>query len=342
MAFKVPAVVINLDGEILLYHYDHKPDDDNITKITHPINSIFVKVCKGNGFIVALDSDGHIWTDYNNNSKSSISIKTYYMRKKTGGGELYQMNPDITFVDISCGDWFFVALDSLGNIWSCGSNYWGQLGIGVKNDKVDTLTQVQTETKFISVACGNTHMLAIDGDSPKKLWGCGSNYLRELGIQTKNEKISNIINIPTHFKPKKICGCHFSLILDTNGKMWVFGGEKKIKFIKMPIEIQDVSCGFNKIIALDISGNVWNIKLENLSITSCFSDKFEYSLEQLDIPTKIVSLFCDIDYMSALDENGNLWISEDFENPKFFKSLNNIFLLENQKLSTTNIKSALS
>lgn len=340
MAFKVPAVVINLDGEILLYHYDHRADDDNITKITHPTNSIFVKVCKGDGFIIALDSDGHIWTDYNNNLESSI--KTYYMRKKTGGGELYQMNPDIIFVDISCGDMSFVALDSLGNMWSCGSNYWGQLGIGVEYDKVDTLTQVQTETKFISVACGYTHMLAIDEDSPKKLWGCGSNYLRELGIQTKTDNIFNIINIPIHFEPKKICGYDFSLILDTNGKMWVFGGKKEIKFLKIPIEIQDVSCSFNKIIALDISGNVWNMNFENLSIPSLFSDKIEYSLEQLDIPTKIVSLFCDFDYMSALDENCNLWISEDFENPKFFKSLNNIFLLENQKLSTTNIKSALN
>lgn len=312
--------VITLDGDILLYFYGN-----TINKVTVPApnGSTFVKVYKSFKFIVALDSIGRIWTNYGKTSNKKDKIS------------LFQMEPDVNFIDVSCGDDFFVALDDFGNLWSCGYNQSGQLGLGDNVDKVNMLTQVESETTFTSVSCGTYHTLAIDafGD----LWGCGSNLSNELGIVSHNYRIKKLILIPTPFKPTKIfCGDH-SVILD-NENLWFFGTNKKIGPIKLSINIKNICCHNDQTIILDDIGNIWDLEFGLFDFIN--NKDIDYSLRKLNTPSiEIVSASCEYrGYISVLDENNNLWGGGSSKYSKLEKILNNVSLLNGQILQKNTIK----
>jgi len=111
-------------------------------------------------------------------------------------------------------------LDYNGNVWSCGSNDYGQLGTGglanrYKPWKVEGLNNVE------AVSVGYDHSLFLDRDG--QVWGCGNNYNGQLGlgdfgnrdIPTKIESLQNVIAISA-------AGKH-SLFLDKDGKVWACG-----------------------------------------------------------------------------------------------------------------------
>jgi len=62
------------------------------------------------------------------------------------------------------------AIDIDGNLWVCGSNYYGQLGLGDTNPR-KAFTLVPFNSKIMSVSCGYTHIAVIDEEG--NLWVCG-------------------------------------------------------------------------------------------------------------------------------------------------------------------------
>jgi PKD repeat protein len=70
-----------------------------------------------------------------------------------------------------------------------GDNYFGELGDGTITDK-NMLTQIGTDTKWISVSAGTWHTVAVKSDGT--LWAWWSNYNGQLGDGTTTDK-----NTPT-------------------------------------------------------------------------------------------------------------------------------------------------
>ncbi|KAL7532602.1 hypothetical protein ACHAXR_008522, partial [Thalassiosira sp. AJA248-18] len=95
------------------------------------------------------------------------------------------------FVKVAASQYYTLALDNLGNVWSTGNNAYGQLCL---NDTVtrDRFHQVsipiddnnlfddQGGGKIIDIVLGERHTFLLREDG--KLWGCGWNQYGQLGI----------------------------------------------------------------------------------------------------------------------------------------------------------------
>ena len=70
-------------------------------------------------------------------------------------------------------------LDPLGNVWGCGGNQHGQLGLG---HNVPTFQKINNLPPIISIAAGDSFSLFIDDNG--SVWSCGRNDDGELGLGT--------------------------------------------------------------------------------------------------------------------------------------------------------------
>ena len=99
-----------------------------------------------------------------------------------------------TFVKVVASQYYTVARDNLGNVWSTGNNAYGQLCL---NDTVtrERFHQVRIpgDEKVIDIALGESHTLLIREDGT--VFGCGWNGLGNMGIGLNGENILSPVKI---------------------------------------------------------------------------------------------------------------------------------------------------
>lgn len=121
----------------------------------------------------AIDNNGKLygWSAY-----KDMLIPDYHL-------EIYR--EEKTFSSISTGHVHALAIDTDGRLYAWGYNSHGELGVGMKGDKVHILhyrTVMQDKKFTCAVASSFNSSLAIDTDG--KLWAWGSNKLGQLnGVQ---------------------------------------------------------------------------------------------------------------------------------------------------------------
>jgi alpha-tubulin suppressor-like RCC1 family protein len=110
------------------------------------------------------------------------------------------------------------------NLWSFGSNEYGQLGLGdTTNRYIPSPVLINgVNFKVKDIACSGHHSLAIDIND--NLWSFGFNGYGQLGLgDTTNRYIPSpaLIN-GINFKVKSIaCSGHHSLVIDMFDELWV-------------------------------------------------------------------------------------------------------------------------
>jgi len=91
---------------------------------------------------------------------------------------------------IACGDNHSLFLNSTGEVYSCGDNYYGQLGLGnYIQYSIPTLIQYFATNNIINVYSNTSHTMFIN--STNKIYGCGKGYNGEFGILN-----AGLINLP--------------------------------------------------------------------------------------------------------------------------------------------------
>lgn len=205
--------------------------------------------------------------------------------------------------DIGGNDKNIAIIDEENNLWVKGQNYFGQLGLGHKNE-VKTLIQVANiKVKFVSF--GFDHTLIIDMGN--NVLVCGNNENGQLGFNPEELKQTyNFINI--NMRAKKISGgSNYSMIIDLDDNVWVFGnnwfgqlgtGNPKTD-IYVPTQIlnikaNSINAGYNKSAIIDINNKLW------LTNGEC---KFN----QRDNLPEIKQLALSKNNLLILDINGNVY-----------------------------------
>lgn len=98
--------------------------------------------------------------------------------------------------------------------------------------------------QIVDFACGNNHTVAIDSKKRSYSWGWGG--VGRLGhAEQKDEMVPRLIKFfetATRGPRRVFCGSSFSLVINENGQLFLFGQNKKTGEANMyPKPVQDLS-----------------------------------------------------------------------------------------------------
>lgn len=126
-------------------------------------------------------------------------------------------------VEISCGFWHTAILDAEGDVWVCGNNNSGELGLGQINI-MPTFTQILSIPKIKKISCGFLFTILLDIFG--HLWVTGSNNYGQLGLgDFKNRSIFTMIPIEVEFIDIE-CGRKHVLAIDRDHNLYTWGSNE--------------------------------------------------------------------------------------------------------------------
>ena len=140
-------------------------------------------------------------------------------------------------VDIKCGHNHTIILTSNNEVYSCGANYSGQLGMQIPNiyGPSPVFKKIEELTNIIRIESGVTHCLCID--IHYNLFVFGYNEEGQLGLETdttsncfpiKHPSLSNIIDVSK--------GGNHTFVKTSNNEIYAFGSNK---FSQLGIKTED-------------------------------------------------------------------------------------------------------
>ena len=192
----------------------------------------FSQVSAGEDFSLALGSDGNAYAWGNNsngrlgNGTTAQQITPVKVEKPAGAPT------DFTYVQVSAGEDFSLALGSDGNAYAWGNNSNGRLGNGTTAQqitpvKVEKPAGAPTNFTYVQVSAGYTHSLALGSDGNAYAWGNNSNG--RLGNGTTAQQITPVkvekpAGAPTNFTYVQVSdGYSHSLALGSDGNAYAWG-----------------------------------------------------------------------------------------------------------------------
>lgn len=130
----------------------------------------------------------------------------------------------------SAGRSHSLALDDNGQVYSWGTNTYGQLGNG-NNNRISSPTNISTSgvlmgKKIIQVSAGSYHNLALDSEG--KIYSWGYNEAGQLGDGSfTDSNLPTAVDVSGVLTGKKISfatsGYYYNLSIDTDGKLYSWG-----------------------------------------------------------------------------------------------------------------------
>jgi alpha-tubulin suppressor-like RCC1 family protein len=171
----------------------------------------------GNGFTVALKTDGSLWA-WGNNEYGQLG-------NNKGGEDEMETAPvrigyDTDWLAVSAGNRHTAAIKTDGSLWAWGSNNYGQLGNGTTtNSRVPV--RIGTDNDWLIVCAGSLGTLAIKTDG--SLWGWGYNGLGSLGIGTTIDTNSVPVQIEPGTTWQAVSTDGHTLAIKTDGSLWAWG-----------------------------------------------------------------------------------------------------------------------
>ncbi|EDV39502.1 uncharacterized protein Dana_GF24453, isoform A [Drosophila ananassae] len=132
-----------------------------------------------------------------------------------------------TVVQIACGNNHSLALTSCGELYSWGSNIYGQLGVNTPKEVTHSNQPVRLTTLLgipvAAIACGGNHSFIISKSSA--VFGWGRNNCGQLGLNDETSR-----SYPTQLKTLRTlgvrfvaCGDEFSVFLTNEGGVFTCG-----------------------------------------------------------------------------------------------------------------------
>jgi len=244
------------------------------TQIPTPSGIKAKQIACGGYHSVIIDMNNNVWSfgvnDYGQlglGDTEDINIPTPTQIMRPSG---------IKAKHVSCGAYHSILIDMNNNVWSFGLNDFGGLGLGLENGTSKNKPTQIFGIKAVHSACGAYHSILIDTNN--NAWSFGANDMGQLGLgdfgMGTERNIPTQIQMPSGIKAKQsACGDVFSIIIDTNDHAWSFGsnryGQLGVKNsgigihrsipIKIPnINVEQISCGGNHSIIMDMNGDVWS------------------------------------------------------------------------------------
>lgn len=198
------TVGINSDGNLYVWGSNQYGElglgYKNNTKVLYPVrigsNKIWKDISCGELFFLSLASDGIIYAGGRNDygQLGDTTLNDYTSRKPIA---VSLASPIIlpSFISISAGRNFALAIDADGGLWSWGNNDGGQLGDINYYAAPAEPNRAGIDTDWIAIAAGFRSSLALKSDGSLYSWGSGNTLGR---ANTTRSNIPTIISYPTN------------------------------------------------------------------------------------------------------------------------------------------------
>lgn len=230
----------------------------------------FAQVSTGKNHTVAVGSDGNAYAWGNNNTGqlgngNKNTSKTPVQVKKPDG---VADKDNFSYIQVSAGYGFSLALGSDGNAYAWGSNSRGQLGKGTTGGTSTTPVQVKkptdagTDFAYTQVSAGGYHSLAVGKDHQVYAWGDRSSGGQVGdGNTTGNAPAPVVVNASADspgFQVRQVsAGYQHSLVIGVSGQTyaWGYGNSGRLGnnakvsqatpvSVSSPVQYEDGSTGF--------------------------------------------------------------------------------------------------
>ena len=153
-----------------------------------------------------LMDNGDVWVMGENGSgQLGLGDKSYrYLTEKLTLDAQGNKIPKIKQIASSSTNTFYLSED--GRVYACGQNNYGQLGLGIEDSKVYTITEVPIpvaeKVKEMQIVSNSVYYLTENG----RVYACGQNNNGKLGIGSEEANVYTIteVTIPVGEKVKEI------------------------------------------------------------------------------------------------------------------------------------------
>ncbi len=172
----------------------------------------FTSIADGNGFVLALKSNGTVW-GWGINNQGQLGDGTTVERPRP-----VQTSGLTNVTAVAAGRFYSLALKSDGTVW-----IWGFSGLGSSTAVVRTVpVQLPGITNVTALAAGSGHALMLKSD--KTVWAVGTNSRGELGTgntlgQNLPVPVSSLTNVKSITAREE-----FSAAVKEDGTVWAWGG----------------------------------------------------------------------------------------------------------------------
>lgn len=207
---------------------------------------------------IIMDTEGNIWT-----------CGEYRYGQVNLGWRIHKVNEftkvplKFSVVDVVCSDFHTIIKDEESNIWSCGKNKYGELGLG-HNYNTTFFCKVSLNFLMVNIACSNDRTMIIDDEG--NLWVCGCITLGQLC----HVNIFNKVSLDFEVVEVVGGGNNNMIIRDFLGIFWCHGENyygqlglghdnyvKLLTKINLDFQIVEIVCSCFHTIVIDEKRNIW-------------------------------------------------------------------------------------
>lgn len=169
-----------------------------IAPVNFGFDIVITKIACGKLHSVALDLAGKVYA-WGNNSRGQLGLGN---KKNKTEPRLVESLTDKYITQIACGDYFSVFVESNTNVYTCGDNNNGTLGLGLHDDNHAIIPNQVKFKKNISinirtVQCGKYHVMILTTEHKLYVWGSG--IMNAIGMAS--------INIPSELIIQEKINC---------------------------------------------------------------------------------------------------------------------------------------
>ncbi|SHF43159.1 Regulator of chromosome condensation (RCC1) repeat-containing protein, partial [Caldanaerobius fijiensis DSM 17918] len=121
---------------------------------------------------------------------------------------------------ISAGNYSSSVLKKDGTVWSCGYNYYGQLGDGTTTDRLISV-QAKDLTNATMISAGGYHTVALKSDGT--VWTWGRNNYGQIGDGTTTNRYTPVQVQGLTDVVAISAGEYYTVVLKSDGTVWTWG-----------------------------------------------------------------------------------------------------------------------
>ena len=206
-----------------------------------PKDFTYVQVSAGANHSLALGSDGNAYA-WGDNGNGQLGNNTTSRNTPVRIGKPADLPKDFTYLQVSAGDQYSLAVGSDGNAYAWGRNNRGQLGDGTTTSRStpvrvrmpdrSTYPDLLEDFTYVQVSAGYLHSLAVGSDGNAYAWGLndsgelgdGTTTSRSTPVRVKMPDRNTYPDLPKDFTYAQVsAGYLHSLAVGSDGNAYAWG-----------------------------------------------------------------------------------------------------------------------